>query len=175
MITVTATPCSDAASERAAPWFPEEVVATPFASSTLLSCNKVFVAPRNLNEPVRWKFSHLKNNSAPANALRLRLVSTGVRWIRERMRSWAFRTSSGVTIVVCSFSGWGFTKLLAAQDGGCRCGLPCRLARKACRTTPVPQAPNWRKRRSSASKRSPLIVGIVLLHHFLFHAMKLSV
>jgi hypothetical protein len=56
-------PHSFAAKARAAPWFPEECVTT--VETCRGSCKIAFIAPRSLNDPVRWKFSHLKNNSAP--------------------------------------------------------------------------------------------------------------
>ena len=38
-----------------------------------------FAAPRILNAPPRWKFSHLKNTLAPASESKVREVNTGVR------------------------------------------------------------------------------------------------
>src|SRR5690606_8771603 len=62
-------------------------------------------APRNLNAPIRWKFSHLKNSWAPTSASTRREVSTGVRWAWPRIRSAAACTSAkvgGVGIVLLS-------------------------------------------------------------------------
>jgi len=46
-----------------------------------------FDAPRILKAPPVWKFSHLKNASTPASALKVREVITGVRLAMERMRT----------------------------------------------------------------------------------------
>jgi hypothetical protein len=48
-----------------------------------------FYAPRILNDPVFCRFSHLKNNCAPASLSKDWLVSIGVRWMRGLMRSCA--------------------------------------------------------------------------------------
>jgi hypothetical protein len=40
-----------------------------------------FVAPRTLKAPAFWKFSHLKNSSAPVSSFMKREVRTGVRWM----------------------------------------------------------------------------------------------
>ncbi len=41
---------------------PELCVTTPLASSSLLNRDRAWKAPRTLNAPIRWKFSHLKKN-----------------------------------------------------------------------------------------------------------------
>src|ERR1700723_1710872 len=46
-----------------------------------------FDAPRILNAPPFWKFSHLKNAWTPASASKLADVITGVRLAMGRMRS----------------------------------------------------------------------------------------
>ncbi len=53
-------------------------------------------APRNLNEPVRWKFSHLKNTVAPEASSTVREVMTGVRRACPSMRRPAASTSPWV-------------------------------------------------------------------------------
>src|SRR5580658_5032150 len=63
-----------------------------------------FDAPRILNAPPVWRFSHLKNAATPASASKLREVITGVRLAVGRIRSAAARTSSKVTSVVTSIS-----------------------------------------------------------------------
>ena len=50
---------------------------------------------------MRWKFSHLKNTSAPVRAFTVREVSTGVRWAWPAMRAAAAATSAYET-----GSGW---------------------------------------------------------------------
>src|SRR5580658_6897505 len=63
-----------------------------------------FDAPRILNAPPVWRFSHLKNAATPASASKLREVITGVRLAVGRIRSAAARMSSKVTSVVTSIS-----------------------------------------------------------------------
>jgi hypothetical protein len=53
-------------------------------------------APRNLNAPMRWKFSHLKNSCAPRRCSRVADRSTGVRCAWPCSRWAAARTSSNV-------------------------------------------------------------------------------
>src|SRR5271166_4693670 len=59
-----------------------------------------FEAPRILNAPPRWKFSHLKNAWIPARESKVRDVNTGVRCAIGRMRSAAARMSS-IEMSVC--------------------------------------------------------------------------
>ena len=87
-------PLIPAAHASAAPWLPDEWVATPRAASASASERTAFIAPRALKDPVFWKFSHLKKRRAPDSASRRVLVSTGVRWTRPRMRASAARMSS---------------------------------------------------------------------------------
>src|SRR5262249_6166957 len=56
--------------------------------------NTALQAPRDLKAPASWKFSHLKNRWPPAAASRRSLVSTGVRLMNGRMRSWAARMAA---------------------------------------------------------------------------------
>src|SRR5262249_19731110 len=53
-----------------------------------------FVAPRILNDPVLWKFSHLRKSCAPAILPRDADFSTGVRWMRGAIRAWAATMAS---------------------------------------------------------------------------------
>ena len=78
MTTYAGMPRNFAASASAAAWLPDECVTTPLAATASDNDRTALVAPRNLNAPARWKFSHLKNSSAPASAARLLLVSTCV-------------------------------------------------------------------------------------------------
>src|SRR5439155_26982569 len=75
----------------AAPWLPDECVATPRRAVASSSEKTAFVAPRALNAPIFWKFSHLKKSDATLAASSRELVSTGVRWICARIRSCAVR------------------------------------------------------------------------------------
>jgi len=56
-----------------------------------------FDAPRILNAPPVWRFSHLKNASIPAAALNPRELITGVHLAMGRMRKLASRISSKAT------------------------------------------------------------------------------
>src|SRR5579862_2825417 len=62
-----------------------------------------FDAPRILNAPPFWKFSHLKNAETPAAASKLAEVITGVRFAIGWMRSAALRMSSKVISVAGMF------------------------------------------------------------------------
>src|SRR5215471_3535009 len=92
-------------------WLPEECVATPFASFSLLSDNTAFIPPRILKAPIFWKFSHLKKISAPAILLMVELVRTGVLCMYGLMRSCASRIDSLVTLVdsfvICMMRSYG--------------------------------------------------------------------
>ena len=90
------TPRSRAARASAAPWLPDECVATPRAASAGERDCTALHAPRNLNAPTRWKFSHLKKSFTPDSASREEAVRTGVRRANGRMRSAALRTSARV-------------------------------------------------------------------------------
>src|SRR5690349_16600730 len=63
------------ASATASPWFPVDDVTTPRASASGDRERILFNAPRILNEPVRWRFSHLYHAAAPS----ARAGATGVR------------------------------------------------------------------------------------------------
>jgi hypothetical protein len=80
-------PTSFEASATACAWLPDEKATTPRARSSAESERILFVAPRILNAPARWKFSHLKKTSRPARSSKARDVTTGVRWTNGRMRS----------------------------------------------------------------------------------------
>jgi len=60
------------------------------------------VAPRILNAPPRWKFSHLKNALSPAAWSNKREVSTGVRWAIGLIRLAAFLISPAFTLMAVS-------------------------------------------------------------------------
>ena len=73
-------------------------MATPRAASASLRENTALAAPRNLKAPTFWKFSHLKNSSAPVRPFRAAQVNTGVRWAYGRMRSAARSMSARVGV-----------------------------------------------------------------------------
>src|SRR5687767_7808691 len=64
----------------------------------------MFAAPRILNAPPRWKFSHLKYASPPVISLNVREVITGVRCAIAAIRSAACFTSSRVTLFMLNRS-----------------------------------------------------------------------
>jgi hypothetical protein len=49
---------------------PDEWVATPFRRLSSDRPNTALEAPRTLKAPAFWKFSHLKNSSAPVSSLK---------------------------------------------------------------------------------------------------------
>jgi hypothetical protein len=49
---------------------PEEWVATPLRRHLVDRPKTAFDAPRTLKAPAFWKFSHLKNSSAPVSSLK---------------------------------------------------------------------------------------------------------
>src|SRR5437868_13078610 len=51
-------------------------------------------APRILNEPARWRFSHLSRTSTPILSESERFGRRGVRWMDDPMRAAAARTSA---------------------------------------------------------------------------------
>src|SRR5262249_41029075 len=59
-------------------WLPDENATTPFFFSSSVIEKTKLAAPRILNAPPVWKFSHLKNASTPEAALNPREVNTGV-------------------------------------------------------------------------------------------------
>ena len=79
MTTTARRPRSRAASAKAWAWFPLECVTTPRFWASASRENTALAAPRILNEPVRWRFSHLKKRALPASASREAQVKTGVR------------------------------------------------------------------------------------------------
>lgn len=96
MMMVALTPCSLEASAIACAWLPDENVTTPAARCSGVRRAMALKPPRNLNAPMRWKFSHLKNSEAPAMASAVVEVSTGVRCAWPARRSLARATSSKV-------------------------------------------------------------------------------
>jgi hypothetical protein len=66
------------------PWFPDDAVTR---GVFLDSEDSLDTAPRNLNDPVVWKFSHLKTRPLPTDVLALDLIH-GVSIIALAMRLW---------------------------------------------------------------------------------------
>ena len=76
-ITTTAgMPSSFAASAIAMPWLPDEKVMTPRARTSSGNCSSMLAAPRILNAPLRWRFSHLSDSGrgGATSAMRVRDV-----------------------------------------------------------------------------------------------------
>src|SRR3954468_1485662 len=97
-------PTSSAAIATACAWLPDENATTPRGRSVFGIERTKFAAPRILNAPPRWKFSHLKNARVPLASSKLRDVMHWVRFAIPRIRSAASRMRSGVTASVpCSF------------------------------------------------------------------------
>jgi hypothetical protein len=91
---VAGTPCSAAESASAWAWLPDEAVTTPRARSSGVIDATALYAPRNLNAPIRWRFSGFRRTVAPVRWSSVRDVTTGVRWATPSMRAAARRTSS---------------------------------------------------------------------------------
>src|SRR5262245_42621659 len=80
----------------------------------------VFQAPRNLNAPMRWRFSHFRYTSAPTRASSVADVATGVRCATDSTRARAeisrATISSCVGIAAGSVvTGMGATRLPAGR------------------------------------------------------------
>src|SRR6267378_3722466 len=76
---VAAAPTCLAAIATACAWLPEENATTPRARSSSGMDRIRLLAPRILNAPPRWRFSHLKWTSTPAARLILVDENTGKR------------------------------------------------------------------------------------------------
>ncbi|SST07683.1 Uncharacterised protein [Klebsiella pneumoniae] len=75
-------------------WLPEENATTPAARCSAENRDSALKAPRNLNAPMRCRFSHLKKTSAPSSSSRVREDITGVRLACPAIRAAAAITSS---------------------------------------------------------------------------------
>src|SRR6266545_861425 len=60
------------------PWLPVDAVTTPRDRSESVSVRIFAIAPRALNEPVRWSCSHYTSTSAPSSALNAPKPTKGV-------------------------------------------------------------------------------------------------
>jgi hypothetical protein len=79
MKTVEVHPSSDAASATPCAWLPALAATTPCARSCSDSRAMRTYAPRILNEPARWRFSHLIETGPPTSFDRARIPSSGSR------------------------------------------------------------------------------------------------
>src|SRR5665213_2432010 len=78
------TPSSFAASATPCAWFPLENATTPPRFRSGESCAIVLYAPRNLNAPMRWRFSALRNTRAPPRPRRRTSRRTRLRSLLAR-------------------------------------------------------------------------------------------
>src|SRR3984957_12513150 len=97
MMTVAFTPSSAAANATPGAWWPALAATTPRARSSSLSREIRRYPPRALNEPVRCRFSHLRNTGPPTRSDRTRECSIGVGGRMSRSTSRAAATSSALT------------------------------------------------------------------------------
>src|SRR5215204_2443828 len=106
MKMVAAMPCCCAASATPCAWLPAEAATTPRARSSSESRAIRTAEPRTLNEPVRWRFSHLRCTGTPASAESHRDSTIGVRTATESTSGRAASMSARVTV------GSGMTRLV---------------------------------------------------------------
>ncbi len=97
MNTVDRTPSSVDASATPCAWLPALAATTPAARSSGSRPAIRTYAPRSLNEPVRWRFSHLRCTGAPTIWDRCLLPSIAVTRATSESIFCAPRTSSRVT------------------------------------------------------------------------------
>ena len=110
MKTVAAMPCCCAASATPCAWFPADAATTPRARSSSESRAIRTEAPRILNEPVRWRFSHLRWTGTPASPESQRDSSIGVGTAAASTSGRAARMSARVT------AGSGMARLVGWVD-----------------------------------------------------------
>ena len=94
---IDAAPRQRAATATAAPRLQEEKVVDSGRSLRVIGEGEnaaLCALPGATKEPLFWKFSHLKKSLAPEAASSSALVSTGVRWIWDAIRSRAARMSA---------------------------------------------------------------------------------
>src|SRR5581483_3024891 len=111
MTTSASAPLSLAANATACAWLPALIAITPLALSSCVRWLSLFSAPRALNDPVRWKSSHLRR------ARSVRLLSVGVRARRSPIVARARSTSS---LVGSSGSATLPERLIQQDRGGVR-------------------------------------------------------
>src|SRR5690349_17298568 len=98
MNTVAVMPSIWAASATPWAWLPAEAATTPAARSSAESRDIRRYAPRILNDPVRWRFSHLRKTGPPASPVSQRDSSMGVVIDTPASASRAFSMSARVTV-----------------------------------------------------------------------------
>ena len=82
MKTVELMPSVEAASATPWAWLPADAATTPLARSSADRREMRTKAPRDLNEPVRWRFSHFSYTRPPTSADSQRDSSIGVVTVR---------------------------------------------------------------------------------------------
>ena len=105
MTTVAAQPSSPAANATPWAWLPALAATTPRARSASESLAILLYAPRTLNDPVRCRFSHLRNTGPPTVSDSTRECSTGVSEITSWISLRAAVTSSELTAPGVMFTG----------------------------------------------------------------------
>ena len=100
--TVTLRPAVVPASAIPCAWFPALAATSPAPAAPGASDATKFVAPRILNDPVRWNCSHFSDTSTPAASESAGESNTGVSRIAGLMTARARRIASTVTPVPLS-------------------------------------------------------------------------
>src|SRR5262245_40620331 len=98
MNTVDFTPSTRAARATPCAWLPALAATTPMASSDSDSLDNRTYAPRTLNEPARWRFSHLSMTGPPTRSDSASEPSTGVTRLTSRSSSRAASISPSETV-----------------------------------------------------------------------------
>src|SRR3954452_16031039 len=99
MNTIALVPSRSAASATPCAWLPALAATTPAARSAGVSREIRTYAPRILNDPARWRFSHLSATGPPTRSDSGRDVSTGVSRATSPRSSRAASMSARVTTV----------------------------------------------------------------------------
>src|SRR3954452_644753 len=97
MNTIALVPSRSAASATPCAWLPALAATTPAARSAGVSREIRTYAPRILNDPARWRFSHLSATGPPTRSDSGRDVSTGVSRATSPRSSRAASMSARVT------------------------------------------------------------------------------
>ncbi len=99
MNTVAWIPRICAASATPCAWLPADAATTPRARSSSVSRESRTNAPRILNDPVRWRFSHFSSTGPPTSVSSHRDSSIVVRMATWSTRSTTASMSASVTVM----------------------------------------------------------------------------
>src|ERR1700690_3448501 len=127
MTTVAVQPSRPAANATPCAWLPALAATKPRARSASLGRAIRLYAPRTLNDPVRWRFSHLRKTGPATVSDSTRECITGVSEITSRSSLRAAATSSELTAPG------------VVATGG-KCATPAALFHPDSRTRPGPGA-----------------------------------